>query len=272
MHAMTLGPFGFTIDNASAGSHLTAAAEIEQAGFSAMWITGGQLDRLDRLTDLLKATERAIVGSAIISPDVYDAATVARFYERAEAAAPNRLLVGLGSPQRPRALAALRDYVDQLDPAIPSERRILAAFGPNAIDIARDRFAGAMPMLITPEYTATARSRLGPDRTLSVGLYVVLDSDAEAARTTARVPLNFLTGLSGYIKSLQRQGFTDDDIATLSDRLIDRLVAWGSPDAVVEHAGRLRTAGADHVQLMVLGRDRQPTGLSAARLLAPALS
>jgi alkanesulfonate monooxygenase SsuD/methylene tetrahydromethanopterin reductase-like flavin-dependent oxidoreductase (luciferase family) len=234
MQAMSLRPFGFTIGNASDGSHLTAAAEIEPLGFHTLWITGGQLDRLDRLTDLLKATDQAIVGSAIIPPDVYGAAAVAEFYQRAESATPNRLLVGLGSPQRPWALAAVA-------------------------------------MLFTPDYTATARSRLGPDRTLSVGLYVVLDDDAEAARATARDPLEFLTGLPGYVKSLRRQGFTDDDIATLSNQMVDLLVAWGSPDAVAEHAQRLRSAGADHVQFIVLGADRQPTGLSAARLLAPAL-
>jgi len=270
MVAMHLGRFGLTVDPEGFGS----AGELEQLGFTTLWIVGGQLDRLDRLVDLIGATERAVVGSAIIPPDVYDAASVTALFHMVEAVAPGRLLVGLGSPHSERPLAALGQYVDQLDAAdhpIPARRRILAAFGPRALDVARDRFAGAMPALLEPAYVASTRERLGPDRILSVGLYVVLDRDADAARATARQPLTFLCGLPAYVKSLRRQGFTENDITTLSDGLVDRLVAWGSPDDVAERARRLQAAGADQVHLTVLSDADQPAGLVAARALAPAL-
>jgi probable F420-dependent oxidoreductase len=164
----------------------------------------------------------------------------------------------------------LNDYVDQLDSVVPRERRLLAALGPRALDIARERFAGAVPMLITPAYTAAARDRLGTDRILAVGLYVVFDGDAETARTTARQPISFLIKLPGYMKSLRRQGFSEGDVASLSDALIDRIVAWGNPTDIIERAREHLTAGADHVQLTVLGGPGQPTGVSAARALAPA--
>jgi probable F420-dependent oxidoreductase len=267
---MQLGRFGLTVDSEGFGS----ARELEQLGFTTLWIVGGQLDRLERLADLIRATERAVVGSAIIPPDVYDAALVTALFNRVEAVAPDRLLIGLGSPHAERPLAALGDYVDQLDAAdapIPVDRRILAAFGPRALDVARDRFAGAMPALLVPAYVASARERLGPDRILSVGLYAVLDRDAASARATARQPLTFLCGLPAYVKSLRRQGFTDSDITTLSDGLVDALVAWGSPDQVAERARQLHAAGADHVPLTVLSDADQPNGLAAARALAPAL-
>jgi probable F420-dependent oxidoreductase len=270
MVAMQLGRFGLTVDPEGFGS----AGELEQLGFTTLWIVGGQLDRLERLADLIGATERAVVGSAIIPPDVYDAASVTALFHRVEAVAPGRLLAGVGSPHSARPLTALGDYVDQLDAAddpIPPDRRILAAFGPRALDVARDRFAGAMPALLVPVYVASARERLGPDRILSVGLYAVLDRDADAARATARQPLTFLCGLPAYIKSPRRQGFTDHDIATLSDGLVDALVAWGSPDDVAERARELHAAGADHVHLSVLSDTNQPAGLTAARALAPAL-
>src|SRR5882757_10253921 len=270
MVAMQLGRFGLTVDPEGFGS----AGELEQLGFTTLWIVGGRLDRLDRLVDLIGATERAVVGSAIIPPDVYDAASVTALFHRTEAVAPGRLQVGLGSPHSARPLAALGDYVDQLDAAtdpIPAHRRILAAFGPHALDLARDRFAGAMPALLVPDYVASARDRLGPDRILSVGLYAVLDRDADAARATARQPLTFLCGLPAYVKSLLRQGFTENDIANLSDGLVDALVAWGGPDEIAERARKLRAAGADHVHLTVLGEGDQPTALAAARALAPAL-
>jgi probable F420-dependent oxidoreductase len=267
---MQLGRFGLTIDPEGFDS----AAELERLGFTTLWIAGGRLDRLGRLADLILATERAVVGSAIIPPDVYDAASVTALFESVEAVAPGRLLVGLGSPHSERPLTALRRYVDQLDAAvdpIPPHRRILAAFGPRALDAARERFAGAMPALLVPNQVAAARDRLGPDRILSVGLYAVLDCDAGAARATARRPLTFLRGLAAYAKSLRRQGFTDDDIAALSDGLVDALVAWGGPDEIAERARKLRAAGADHVHLTVLGEGDQPTALAAARALAPAL-
>jgi probable F420-dependent oxidoreductase len=270
MVAMQLGRFGLTVDPEGFGS----AGDLEHLGFTTLWVVGGQLDRLERLADLIRATERAVVGSAIIPPDVYDAASVTALFHRVEAVAPGRLLVGLGSPHSARPLAALGEYVDQLDAAddpIPVDRRILAAFGPRALDVARDRFAGAMPALLVPDYVASARQRLGPDRILSVGLYAVLDRDADAARATARQPLTFLCGLPAYVKSLLRQGFTENDITTLSDGLVDALVAWGGPDDVAERARQLHAAGADHVHLTVLHDADQPAGLAAARALAPAL-
>jgi probable F420-dependent oxidoreductase len=265
---MQLGRFGLTVDPEGFGS----AAEIERLGFTTLWIVGGRIDRLDRLSDLIHVTERAVVGSAIIPPEVYDAASVSAFYQRVEDVAPGRFLVGLGSPHTGRPLTELRDYVDRLDAdAVPVDRRVLAAMGPRALDLARDRFAGATPGLVTPDYVATARNHLGPDRILSVGLYVVLDRDADAARATARQPLGFLTNLHAYLESLRRQGLTDGDISGLSDGLVDALVAWGSPDDVAERARQLHAAGADHVHLTVLHDGDQPAGLAAARALAPAL-
>ena len=267
---LSLGPFGISVDPGDFAS----AADVERLGFGTLWILGGHFDRLERLLDLIRATERAMVGSAIITPEVYTAESVTYFYHRVEAIAPGRFLVGLGSPHTERPLSDLCDYVDQIDAAdnpIPRHRRILAAFGPRALDVARDRFAGAMPALLTPDQVASTRDRLGPDRILSVGLYAVLDRDAGAARATARQPLTFLSGLPAYVKSLRRQGFTDNDITGLSDGLVDALVAWGDPDDIAERASQLRAAGADHVHLTVLHDADQPAGLAAARALAAAL-
>ena len=262
--------FGLTVDPGGFAS----AAELEQLGFTTLWIVGGRLDRLDRLTELLDATERAVVGSAIIPPDVYDAATVSAFYHRAESSAPGRLLVGVGSPHSARPLAAVGRYPDQLDAdEVPLERRMLAAFGPRALDVARDRFGGAMP---GPAHArvrhAWLADEVGPDRILSVGLYAVLDHDAEAARATARGPLEFLRTLPAYVKSLRRQGFSESSVTGLSDSLVDALVAIGGPEDIAARAHQMRAAGADHVHLTVLHDAHQPAGLDAARLLAPALA
>lgn len=261
---MELGHYGITVDPTSPD-----AREIESVGFRTLWVNGGQIDRLDILTDLLAATAHAVIVPAIIPPDVYGPDDVIELYHRAEAVAPDRLMIGLGSSQR-KPLAALVDYVDALDP-IPRARRLLAAFGPRKLDIARDRFAGAMPGMITPTYTAQARKRLGPDTMLAVGQYAVVDTDPDRARATAREPLSFLMGLRSYADSARRQGFTERDIETLSDALVDNMVAWGSATDIAARARQQLAAGADHVYLSVLSGGTQPSGLDAARQLASAL-
>ena len=263
MGSNPLGEFGFSVE-------VDEAAETEALGFGTLWLPGGRLRSLDLLTEMLAATHTAKVGSAIIPPDLYRADAVTRLYARAESIAPGRFMVGLGIAQEGRPVPRLMTYLDELD-AVPTHRRLLAALGPRALGIARERCAGAMPMLLTPEQVVAARAALGPDAILAVGLYAVLDSSARTARAAARETLGFLTNLGPYARSLARQGFSRHDMTALSDRLVDSLVAWGEPDTVIEHARKLHVAGADHVAFTVLGRAGQPTGVTAARLLAMGL-
>ncbi|MGK2880310.1 MAG: TIGR03620 family F420-dependent LLM class oxidoreductase [Mycobacterium sp.] len=257
---VNLTPYGLAVDVRPDNEHLHTATEIESLGFGALWINGGQLDSLDRLTELVLATIDAVVGSAVIVPDSFDADEVADFYRRIDATAPGRLLIGLGPARGPNASRDLVDYADRLDAgSVPRECRLLAAFGPRRLDLARDRFAGAVPMMFTVDHTTEVRRRLGPDRLLVLGQYVVIDDDPVTARATARVPLRFLLAIPHYVKSLVRQGFTVDEIDDISDRVVDALVAWGSPERVAAHVAAQRGAGADHVYVSVLRDDRQPT-------------
>ncbi|MCF6390267.1 TIGR03620 family F420-dependent LLM class oxidoreductase [Mycobacterium sp. MBM] len=261
---MELGHYGFAVEPTDPD-----AQQIADLGFGTLWVNGGQIDRLDVLTDLLTGTQRVHVAPAIIPPDLYRPADIVDLYRRAEAGTPGRLLIGLGSSQQ-QPLAALTDYIDQLAP-IPRDRRLLAAFGPHKLDIARDRFAGAMPGMVTPEYTAAARMRLGVQAILAVGQFAMLDTDADAARHTARVPLGFLMTMPSYVNSARRQGFSGRDIEALGDRLVDAFVAWGTADEIIARADQHLDSGADHVYLSVLSDGIQPQGLPAAELLAPLL-
>ena len=97
------------------------------------------------------------------------------------------------------------------------------------LDLARCRAAGAFPVLVTPDYTASARSVVGEDTTLAVEQLVVVGTDPRRARAIARGPLGFLGKVPAYQASFRRMGFTGEEIAQLSDRLVDALVPWGSP-------------------------------------------
>jgi alkanesulfonate monooxygenase SsuD/methylene tetrahydromethanopterin reductase-like flavin-dependent oxidoreductase (luciferase family) len=62
-------------------------------------------------------------------------------------------------------------------------------------------------------------------------------------------------------------GFTERDIAGLSDRLVDELVIWGSPDRITARVSEHLAAGADQLALTVLSQDGQPGPIEAAREL-----
>jgi probable F420-dependent oxidoreductase len=266
-----LGPIGINLDVSPDDRYLDEAAELETLGYSTIWLAGGQLDRLDRVRSVMRATRTVPVATGIIAPDVYAAPAVVALYTEVEDADPGRFVVGLGGRQGPRSLAALDRYLDELDaaqPPVPAARRLLAALGPRKLDIARDRNAGAVTLLVTPESTVEARHRLGHQAVLVVHQMVVLDGDADRARQTARGPLRFLSGVPGYRASFVRMGFAEADIDTLSDGLVDRLVAWGDEDALVARVAQQQAAGADQVSISVIHEGDQPGPAEVGRRLA----
>lgn len=266
-----LGPIGVALEVSEDDSYLDAAIEIEKLGYSAIWMAGGQLSTLDPLAKIVRATMAIPVAPAILAVGVHTPEAVMGLYADLEATHPGRLVVGLGGPQAPRPLRALNEFLDRLDagePPVPAHRRILAALGPRKLALARDRSAGAVPLLVTPAYTAHARELLGPDATLVIDQMVVLDTDPGPARETARGSLRFLLGVDGYRANAGRMGFGDDEISGLADRLVDALVAWGDPDAIAARVNEHLRAGADQVILSALHRGDQPGPLEAARRLA----
>src|SRR5438093_20534 len=74
--------------------------------------------------------------------------------------------------------------------------------------------------------------RLGPGKLLAPEQGVVLESSPARARELARRALSAYLRLPNYANNWRRLGFTEDDIAGPSDRLIDALFAWGGVDAI----------------------------------------
>ena len=111
---------------------------------------------------------------------------------------------------------------------------------------------------MTPAYTTQARRILGNGSALVVSQMLVPDTDATRAREAARVPLSFLSGIRGYRANFTRMGFTDADIATLSDRLVNDLVIWGSADTITARIREHLDAGADQVALTILNSGGPP--------------
>jgi lactam utilization protein B len=99
---------------------------------------------------------------------------------------------------------------------------------------------------------------------------VVLDADLDRARQTVRAPLGFLLGVGGYAANMRRMGFGDDDIAAMSDELVDAVATVGDADRILAGVRAHLEAGADHVALSVLSEGDQPGAIEVARAVAAA--
>jgi probable F420-dependent oxidoreductase len=256
---VTRGPVGIAASGQPTddpGAEIALAQAAEALGYSTLWLPGGQGNSLPVIDRVVRATERIQVASGILPVDVVAAGEAARAYADLEQVAPGRFVVGLGGAHGARPLHTLNSYLDRLDteePVVPVASRILAALGPAALGLARDRAAGAYPYLVTPEYVAGARAILGAGSALAVLLAVIPESDPAAARAAGRGPLRFLGTLPGYRNNFLRMGFTEQEIADLDDRLIDGVTTWGDLDTIAARVGEYHAAGADQVVLGIVG-------------------
>ncbi|TQM28729.1 LLM class F420-dependent oxidoreductase [Nocardia bhagyanarayanae] len=251
------------------------ASELEQLGYGTVWLGGSPPAELPVVESLLAATETLTVATSIVNVWSAPAKTVAESYHRIEESYPGRFLLGVGvghpefnDPYR-KPYEALVEYLDELDAAgVPKQRLALAALGPRVLELARDRTAGALPYLVTPEHSRRARAILGEGTLLAVEQKLVVEEDPERAREVGRTMVPMYLGLGNYVANLRRLGFDDADVATPgSDRLIDQLTVHGSAERVAEQLVAHLDAGADHVALQALG----PSYLESLRALAPLL-
>lgn len=154
--------------------------------------------------------------------------------------------------------------MDRADPPVPAHRRILAALGPRKLELSRDRAAGAIPLMVSPDYTADARRILGAESVLAINQMIVLDSDGPRARELSRTTLRVLVQVPGYRASFSRMGLSDNDIDELSDHLVDSLVSWGDPETVAARVRQHQAAGADHVVISRMRGEGAPGSMDGA--------
>ena len=263
-----------------------AAAELDELGYGVLWFPGGTSRTFDVASTLLSGTRRSMVATGIANIWVNPPAEAAARTASLNAQHGNRFLLGLGVSHQPMVeqlrpgewrspLDAMSTYLDELSrgrTVVPRRSMVLAALGPKMLDLARSRTAGTHPYLVTPDQTAAIRDRIGPGALVAVEQGVVLDSAASSGRATARKALEMYLGLPNYVSNWKRAGFTSDDVAGGgSDRLVDALIARGSPAQVVSRVREHLSAGADHVCLQVLGFPGTTLPRQAWRELASAL-
>ena len=266
------------------------AAEIEAMGWPTLWLpeaTGR--DAMVSASVLLGATTHLKVATGIAQIHARDPVTTAAAQRTLAEAFNNRFLLGLGVSHQPliegvrkqayvKPYSLMKQYLAAMAEAPftavgPSEAppTVIAALGPKMLELARSATQGAHPYFVPPEHTAVAREALGPQPLLAVEQMVILDTNAETARTLARGDMQRYLRLPNYTNNLRRLGYTEEDLAGPSDHLVDAIVAWGDEDAIVARVQAHLDAGADHVCVQHLVADRGVVPLQAWRRLAEIL-
>ncbi|WP_217241642.1 TIGR03620 family F420-dependent LLM class oxidoreductase [Streptomyces sp. AC555_RSS877] len=281
----TFGLYTFDFEVQSAVRIRESVQELEEQGWRALWVpeTLGR-EAVSLAGYLLASTERMHVINGI-----------ARIWSRGAVYAygagllladayPDRHVLGLGFSDGNgpgiKPLAAMAAYLDELDAhetATPNPapkapvRRILAAYGPKMLELARDRSAGAQTYHVNVAHTEQARKILGPEAFLAVEHPVLFESDPGKARAIAREHLlRYLNSRYNRAKFL-RLGYSEEEITGASDRIVDDLVFWGDLDTIVEKLHAHVEAGADHVTVQVIGIATGESAMPYWRMLGEAL-
>ncbi|HEV3281259.1 MAG TPA: TIGR03620 family F420-dependent LLM class oxidoreductase, partial [Acidimicrobiales bacterium] len=177
-----------------------AAAELEELGYTALWLPDVGGDVFAVVGRLMAATVTATIATGILNLWMHTAAETAEAHARLTSEHGDRFLLGIGVSHRAlidaggerryqRPLAAMAAFLDGLDAAptpVDRSRRVLAALGPKMLALARDRSAGAHPYNVTPEHTAKTREALGPTGLVLPEQAVTLTTDPGAARRIGR--------------------------------------------------------------------------------------
>ena len=262
-----------------------AATELEQLGYTSLFIPDAGGDPLGVADELLGVTDTITVATGILNIWMHEPEQVVRGYRELQARRDDRFILGIGNshativdaeePGRYRQpVTRMIAYLDDLAAAglDTNDEVILGALGPRMLGLSGTRAAGAHPYLVTVDYIRQAREILGAGRLLAPELGVVLEADPEVARARGRDHVAGYLELPNYLTNLERLGYGADDFADGgSDRLVDDIVAWGTPEAVRERLDAYFAAGADHVCIQILNVPDEHLALDDWRRLAQVL-
>lgn len=268
----------------SAARERETASLIEDLGYRSLWITEFHKDAFAHAGLLLAATARLTVATGIANIWAREPETLVAGADALGEAWDGRFVLGVGIghaafvPRYHRPYETTRDYLARMHAARyaaapPAEPVpwLLAALRPRMLALAAEQTLGSHPYFVPVEHTAAARAALGPDRLLAPELAVVLDTDPETARNTARRHTRQYLALPNYVNNLRALGWAEEDLTgDGSDRLVDAIVAWGDVEAITGRVEEHLAAGADHVCIQAIDY-RGDAALATLTELAPAL-
>lgn len=267
----SLGVWSFT-DHLDAVRAASFAAEIERLGYSSLFVpeTTGR-DPFTHLAALGTHTTSLVLATGIANIFHRHPGAMHQAAMTLAEQVGDRFLLGLGVSHAPlveglrkveytkprsqmqRYLAAMQasPYAGPAPPNIPP--RILAALGPRMLELAGAAGDGAHTYFASPDHTSQAREILGPEKILIVEQKVLLQTVPSRARAIARRAVARYARLPNYRANWMRLGFSEREVDDASDRLVDRLVAWGTEDDLRVRIREHLDAGATHVCIQPLG-------------------
>ncbi|MGF1596006.1 MAG: LLM class F420-dependent oxidoreductase [Acidimicrobiales bacterium] len=287
----TFGVWTSLLDLHPTGRVRDVVAELDGMGWGALWrpeATGR--DPFVSAALWLDACPRMAVATGIAQTYARHPLTTMAATRTLDEAFPGRFLLGLGVSHAPLVegvrgldystpLSDMSVYLDAMAAApftaLGREGTppvVLAALGPRMLALAAEKADGAHPYFTTPDHTVAAREVLGPDKFLAPEQMVVVETDPDRARRIARLNMARYLQLPNYTRNLERLGFDETDIAEVSDRLVDAIVAWGDVETVTDRVRQHLDAGADHVCIQALVEDPADLPLDDWRHLAEALA
>jgi probable F420-dependent oxidoreductase len=291
-----LGPVGIwaALDAIPIAEVVRFAAAIEDLGFPTLWVNESVgREPFAVLGALASSTSRLTLGLGIASIYARDATAAHAGARTIAELSGGRFVMGLGVSHRSSVRArgheyagpvtAMAAYLDDYaaapwaGPAVADPPLILAALKPRMLAMAATRTLGAFPYLVDVGLVREARQTLDlaaaaagqPDRpVLIVSLPAVL-GDGPAVEATARGLVKRYLGQPNYRTNVNRGGFSDDELDSVSDRLVDALVATGDQAALWGRVAAMQSAGADHVAVIPLSTEGRQASLETAAALAP---
>jgi probable F420-dependent oxidoreductase len=251
----------------------TIGAAIERAGFTSVWVGGGNAKPADfaALRGMLEGSERLVVAPGIANIWAWEPGALRDEAERLDADFPGRFILGLGVSHAPlvtrlghdyvRPFAKMEKFLDELDhpagggvAAAELPPVVLAALGPKMLELSAAH-EGSHPYFTPPEHTRFARDVLGVAPLLVPEQAVSLAEGRAQGLADGRAYAARYLKLPNYTRNLKKFGFTDADIdGSGSDRLISAIIPSGA-SAVLSRVREHVDSGADHVVVQPLAED-----------------
>jgi probable F420-dependent oxidoreductase len=284
-----LGVWSF-IDNMTSREAVQFAQQLEQWGYSALWIPEAVgRDPFAIISFMAAHTKKLIFATGIANIWARDPMAMNAIHKTVAELAPGRFIMGLGVSHAPlvkdirghayqKPVSTMRNYLESMQNSLymaPTAESpapiVLGALRQHMLQLSAEKASGAHPYFVPPEHTAWARNILGPDALLCPEQKLLLESDPDTARRIARSHMGTYTALDNYKNNLRQFGFEDADFENSgSDKLVDAIVAWGDESALQDRVKAHWQAGANHVCIQAL-QDGSMSGpdMTLLELMAP---
>ena len=284
-----LGVWAF-IDGKTANEAAQFAQQLEQWGYSALWVPEAVgRDPFSIIAYMAANTEKLIFATGIANIYARDPMSMNAIHKTLSEIAPDRFMLGMGVSHAPlvkdirgheylKPVSTMRSYLEAMENAfymapLAAEQApiLLGALRQNMLQLSAEKASGAHPYFVPPAHTAWARGHLGPEALLCPEQMVVLETDPEKARAIARAHMATYIGLDNYKNNLKQFDFDDTDFEDGgSDKLVDAIFAWGDEQAIRARIQQHWDAGADHVCIQTFTNevDTGPN-MELLELLAP---